>query len=251
MKRLLAVIFTFVVLSGVSASAQTADELIQKNIAVRGGLEKLRGLNSLRMTGKLHTDGRELPVVIQIKRPAMARGDVTLQGMRFVLAYDGQSVWEINAFDGKTEPERLPLDNEDAKQMIELADLDGPLADYKAKGNAVELIGKEELEATPVYKLKLTLKNGDVKYVYLDAANYLELKVSSKSQHAGGEHTEDEYYSDYKPVNGVLIAHAIDTRVDGQTENQILIEKIEANVTMDDGVFKMPVKAPEKKPSGP
>jgi len=251
MKRLLAVIFTFVVLSGVSASAQTADELIQKNIAARGGLEKLRGLNSLRMTGKLHSDGRELPVVIQIKRPAMGRGDVTMQGVRFVLAYDGQSVWEINAFDGKTEPERLPPDHDDAKQMIELADLDGPLADYKARGNAVELIGKEELEATPVYKLKLTLKNGDVKYVYLDAANYLELKVSSKSQREGSEHTEDEYYSDYKPVNGVLIAHAIETRVDGQTENQIIIEKIEANVTMDDGIFKMPVKAPEKKPSGP
>ena len=96
-----------------------------------------------------------------------------------------------------------------------------------------------------------SLKNGDVKYVCLDAANYLELKVSSKSQRAGSEHTEDEYYSAYKPVNGVLIAHAIETRVDGQTENQIIIEKIEANVTMDDGIFKMPVKAPEKKPSGP
>src|SRR5512138_1628296 len=168
MKRLLAVTFAFAALSGAAVSAQTVDELIQKNIAARGGLEKLHSLHSLRMTGKLHTSGLQLPLVIQIKRPAMARGEATLQGMNFVIAYDGQTVWEINAFDGKTEPEHLPLDHDDAKEVVEMADLDGPLVDYKAKGNTVELIGKEDLEATPVYKLRLTLKNGDVKYVYLD-----------------------------------------------------------------------------------
>src|SRR5262249_33969964 len=136
--------------------APTVDELIQKNIAARGGLEKLRALKSLKMTGKLRTDGVELPLVVYIKRPGMARGEATLQGMRFVLAYDGEAVWEINAFDGKTAPERLPPDNEDARGIIETADLDGPLIDYKAKGSTVEFAGKEEVESTPVYKLKVT-----------------------------------------------------------------------------------------------
>src|SRR5436190_18157002 len=100
MKRFLAVIFAFVALSGAAASAQPVDDLIQKNIAARGGLEHLRGINSLRLTGKLHTDRLQVPLVLQIKRPAMVRGAATLQGMEFVIAYDGQTAWKINAFEG-------------------------------------------------------------------------------------------------------------------------------------------------------
>ena len=88
-------LLAFVVLVGASVpaaqtppAAPTVDELVQKNIAARGGLEKLRAIKSLRMTGKLHSDGIDIPLVIQIKRPAMARGDATLQGQRFVIAFD-------------------------------------------------------------------------------------------------------------------------------------------------------------------
>ena len=128
-----------------------------------------------------------------------------------------------------------------------MADVDGPLVDYKTKGSTIELAGKEELEATPVYKLKVTLKTGDVKYIYLDAGNYLELKESEKRKEDGSTNEVDTSYSDYKAVAGVMIAHSSETRVNGAIDEQMSIEKIEVNVPIDDSIFKMPKKA-QKKP---
>lgn len=246
MKRIVALLFALTVLLCVGASAQTADELVQKNIQARGGLEKLQAIKSLRVTGKVHTADMEIPVIIQFKRPGMVRAEVSVQGLLVVKAYDGETAWQIDATEGSPDPEKSSAD--EAKTIIEMGDLDGPLVNYKAKGNTVEMAGKEELESTPVYKLKVTQKNGDVKFVYLDSQSYLELKISSKRKEQGKEYTEDEYYSDYKPVSGVLMAHAVETRIDGQPEDQITFDKVEVNLAIDDAVFKMPKKAQEKKP---
>ena len=124
--------------------------------------------------------------------------------------------------------------------------MDGSMVDYKEKGHTVELIGKEDLEGTPVYKIKLTLKNGDVRYIYLDAENYLELKITSKRQIPGGEAELENHLSNYKPVNGILMAHSIENKVKGQTVSQITFDKVEMDIPMDDSIFKMPVKAEEK-----
>jgi len=246
MKRIVALLFALIGLLCVGASAQTADELVQKNIQARGGLEKMQAIKSLRVTGKVHTADMEIPVVIQFKRPGLVRAEVSVQGLLVVKAYDGETAWQIDATEGSPDPEKAP-ENE-AKTIIEMGDLDGLLVNYKAKGHTVEMAGKEELESTPVYKLKVTQKNGDVKFIYLDSQSYLELKTSGKRKEQGREYVEDEYYSDYKPVGGVLMAHAVETRVDGQPEDQITFDKVEVNVAIDDAVFKMPKKAQEKKP---
>ena len=240
--------FCFIVVGALCtvASGQTADELIQKNIAARGGIDKIRAAKSMRMTGKLHTDNIEIPATVWIKRPGLVRVEAVFQGMKVVQSYDGQIAWEINEPEGRAEPEKMSGDDE--KDIIELSDIDGPLVDYKAKGSTVALVGKEDLEATPVYKLKVTEKNGDVKYIYLDSKSYLELKVSSKRKNDGREVTSDEYYGAYKSVGGMMMPHSIESRVDGETENQVVIDKIDLNVDIDDSIFKMP-KKPAAKPA--
>lgn len=230
------------------ASAQTVDDLIKKNIDARGGIEKLKAIKTMRVTGKIHAEGMNIPLVIQIKRPGLLRADATVQGVSMSRGYDGETAWETNAFGGSKEPEKLS--GYDARETIEMADIDGPLVDYKTKGSTIELLGKEELEATPVYKLKVTLKNGDVKYIYLDAGNYLELKETDKRKEEGSTTEVETSYSDYKPVAGAMIAHSSETRVSGKLEDQTTTEKIDVNVPMDDSIFKMPKKAQEKKPSG-
>jgi outer membrane lipoprotein-sorting protein len=246
MKRVVALLFTLTVLFGAGASAQSVDELIQKNIQAQGGLEKMKAIKSLRVTGKVHAEGMQIPLIIQFKRPGLVRAEATVQGLSMVKAYDGETAWQMDAFDGKPDPEKASED--ETKSILDMGDLDGPLVDYKLKGNTVELIGKEELEATPVYKLKVTLKTGDVKFIYLDSQSYLALKMSTRRKEQGKEYLEDEYYSDYKPVSGVMMAHAIETRVDGQPEDQITFDKVEVNIAMDDVIFKMPKKAREKRP---
>ena len=170
--------------------------------------------------------------------------DITFQGKSMVQAYDGSTGWKIDSFQGSSEPEKVAGD--ELKDAQEQGDLDGPLVDYKEKGHTVELIGKEDVEGTPAYKLKLTLKNGDVRNIYLDAENYLELKVNLKRKTQGGEIEIDQFLGNYKPVNGLLFAFSIETKVKGQTVTQITIDKIETDVAIDDSLFKLPAKAPDK-----
>ena len=137
--------------------AQTVDEVIAKNIQARGGMDKLKSVKSIKTTATLAMGpGMEAPGVMIQKRPDMARLEFTIQGLTAVQAYDGSKAWQVMPFMGKKDAELMSAD--DAKEMQETADLDGPLVDYKAKGNTVELLGKEKIEGTDAYKLKVSLK---------------------------------------------------------------------------------------------
>ncbi|MEW6364469.1 MAG: hypothetical protein AB1714_07505 [Acidobacteriota bacterium] len=242
------IVGVFALFFAFSATAQTVDELIAKNTEARGGLDKVKAIQSVKISGRsMMGGGMEAPFVLQIKRPGLARLDVTIQGKTLVQAYDGEAGWQIIPFMGSTDPEKMP--EEELKQWKEQSDLDGPLVDYKAKGHTVELMGKEDLEGSPAYKLKLTLKDGDMKYVYVDAENYLTLKETTKTKREGTEIEVDSYFGDFKPVEGVMFPHSIDNRVQGNSVGQMVVDKIEVGAAMDDGIFKMPPKAAPAEPA--
>jgi outer membrane lipoprotein-sorting protein len=243
-RRLLTLTLSLAFVFCVQASAQTVDDLIKKNIDAHGGIQKLKAVKSMKATGKITPQGLEIPITLQQRRPGMVRMDATFQGKSMVQAYDGTTAWKIDPFQGNPDPEKVAGD--DLKDLEEQSDLDGPLVDYKQKGHSIELIGKEDMEGTPVYKLKLTLKNGDVRNIYIDAENYLELKVTSKRKTPGGEVDVDQFLGNYKSVNGMTFAFSIDTRINGQSVNTITIDKIELDSPIDEAVFKMPAKPAEK-----
>jgi outer membrane lipoprotein-sorting protein len=233
------------------AAAQNVDEIIAKNIQAHGGLEKLKAVKAMRMTGKISLgQGLEAPAVIEQKRPNSFRLELTLQGLTLVQAYDGKAGWQIIPFGGKKDPE--PMGEDELKAAAEQADFDGPLVEYKEKGHQVELLGKEQVEGTDTYKLKVTLKNGDVRYLYLDTDSYLEIKSEGKRTVRGTEVEGETAIGDYKEVGGLLLPHSIEAGAKGVPQKQkITIEKVELNPTIDDSRFKMPeVKKaePEKKP---
>jgi len=243
-RRALTVTLSLTFLFCVQASAQTVDELIKKSIDAQGGAAKLKAVKSIKTTGKIIQQGIEIPITIQQKRPAMVRVDVTFQGKTQTGAYDGEVGWKTNPFQGSPDPEKIAGD--ELKELQEQSDMDGQLVDYKAKGHTVELIGKEDMEGTPVYKLKLTLKNGDVRNIYIDAENSLTLKVNLKRKTPGGEIEADQYMGNYKQVNGIMAPFSLETKIAGQTVNQIVFDKMEMDVPIDDSVFKMPAKPAEK-----
>lgn len=243
-RRALTLTLSLIFLFCAQAAAQTVDEVIKKNIDAQGGVEKLKAVKSAKVTGKIIQQGLEIPIIIQQKRPNMVRVDVTFQGKTQTGAYDGETGWKTNPFQGSPDPEKIAGD--ELKELQEQSDMDGPLVDYKAKGHTVELIGKEDLEGTPAYKLKLTLKNGDVRNIYIDADNWLTLKVNLKRKTPGGEMEADQYVGNYKKVNGIMAAFSIETKIAGQTVNQIVFDKMEMDVPIEDSVFKMPAKPAEK-----
>src|SRR2546423_445208 len=134
-RNLLAILFALCI----GASAQTADEIIAKNIAARGGMEKLKAIQSSRVTSTIDQGGVRLTVVQENKRSNMQRTNVIVQGMTGITAYDGSTGWRISPFQGRKDPELVGED--DLKSLSENADIDGPLVDYKAKGHTVEYLG--------------------------------------------------------------------------------------------------------------
>jgi hypothetical protein len=223
----------------VPVAAQTVDEVIAKSLEARGGLDKLKAVQSVRMTGKMTMGpGIEAPVTIEMKRPRNARLEFTFQGMTGVQAYDGQQAWGISPM-GSRQPEPMPA--EMAKELDDQADLDGPLVDYKAKGSQVELVGKDKVEGSDAFKLKVTKKDGDVEYYYLEAESFLPVKVEAKRTIRGSEIEGETTLGDYKEAGGFLWPYSIQSGAKGRPEKQSLtVEKIEINPAIDDARFKMP-----------
>jgi outer membrane lipoprotein-sorting protein len=234
-------------LIGSAAWAQTADEIIAKNVEAKGGLAKLKSVQTLRISGKMMVGpGMEAPMVIETARPNKMRVEFTFQGMTGIQAYDGKGGWSLMPFLGKKEPE--PMSADDLKQAEDQADIDGPLVDYKEKGHQVEYLGKGEVEGTPVHKLKVVKKNGDVSTVYLDAESFLEIKAEGKTKVRGQEIEGETTFGDYKEVGGLVFAHSIQSKMKGAPEGAgqtITFEKIEINPEIPASRFDMPAKPAE------
>jgi hypothetical protein len=237
-KVLLGVIVS--VLLGVSVSAQTADEIINNYIKTVGGMEKMQAVKSVRKVGKFNGGGGfEAVYIEENKRPNAVRQEFSLQGMTAVNAYDGKSGWKINPFSGKKDAETLG--EEEMKQIIEDSDFDGALVDYRKKGNKVEFIGKDEFEGSDVFKLKLTLANGDTRYYYMDTDYFVPIKIETKRTVRGAEQEFETIYGDYKEVAGVYFPFSVESGIKGNPNRQsITYEKIEVNTAMDDKRFAMP-----------
>jgi hypothetical protein len=225
------------------AHAQTVDDILAKHYEACGGLDKLKALNTMRVTGSITMGpGMDAPFTIERKRPGMRRMEFTIQGMTGVQAFDGQKTWSVMPFSGKKDAE-VGTD-EDNKNAQDDADFDGALVDYKAKGHTIELTGKEAVEGADAFKLKVTKKNGNIEYDYLDAETYLLVKTEGKIKIRGTEVEGETTYSDYKDVNGLMEPFSMESGAkDMPQKRKMTFAKVELNVPLDDARFAVPAGA--------
>ena len=237
---------TQVALLAVGPSSATADDIIAQYVKRIGGMEKIQAVTTLRRTGKFTSpSGREAIVVRENKRPGKVREEYSLQGMTEINAYDGATGWKVAPFQGKKEPEALS--EEEMKVIVEDSDFDDPLIRYQEKGNKVEPLGKDDVEGTDTYKLKVTLKNGDVRYYFMDAESYVPIKIETQRMIRGAEQEFETWLGDYKEVAGWYLPYAVESGVKGSdNRSKITYDKIEANVSIDDRRFEQPGTPPGK-----
>ena len=241
-------------------SMPTADEIIARYVQRIGGAARLRAVQSVRKSGTFYGGGGfEAAVTNENRRPNRVREEFTFGGMTGVTAYDGKAGWKIEPWGGKKDAE--PLGEDETKGIMEDAEFDDPLFNYKERGNKVELVGMDQVEGTEVYKLMVTLaSNGDVRTYYLDVESCVPIKYEVKRTVRGAERTFEVELGDYKEVQGVLFPFAFAVGAKGSSsadKQQYAWERISVNVNVDDRRFAKPtagekvVPAAEAAAAGP
>jgi len=229
-------------LSAQSAPPRTADEIIARYLKTVGGMDKIQAIKTLRRVGKYNGGGGFEAIVVQEnKRPNLVREEFSLQGMTGINAWDGRTGWKIDPFGGKKDPEALSED--EMRSIVEDADFDEPLVNYQEKGNKVELVGTDQIEGTDVYKLRVTLKSGDVRTYYMDTDYFVPIKMDEKRTIRGTEQEIETTLGDYKEVAGWFMPFSIESGFKGQGKGKVTYERIDANVPIEDSRFVKPVIA--------
>jgi outer membrane lipoprotein-sorting protein len=215
----------------------TVDEIVAKALAARGGVETLKGTNSVRMRGKLKAPRAPQEVTIELiaKRPNLVRRDMKMGEVTSLSGYDGTSVWVKQG----ASPTRI-LTGAEADQVKQQLEFDSVFLDYKANGHTVELIGTETLNGKPVHHLKVTRKDGLIQDYYLDAETGLEAKMGMSVEQGGLTLRIETEFSDYRNVAGRVVPFMMKNFTNGSSAGEVRFEEIEFNVPLESAMFTPP-----------
>lgn len=228
------------VVGAAGAQAQTVDEIVARHVAARGGREALSALRTLRMAGHAIAGPDRVALVRrEIARPGRIRTEFEFQGTTGVYVWDGSKGQRVSPLDGSLDVQ--PLADDAAALSAEQADIDGPLFDWKAKGHKVELVGTAALPGGAAQELKVTLKSGAVRHLWIDSATGLLVKSASTRTVRGHEMEFETVYGDYRPAGGVAFARSIEMGVKGRPQRlRIVVESVEVNPALDASRFRLP-----------
>jgi len=236
MKKLITPFLLSLIFLSVSV-AQTADAVLVEYFQTIGQ-EKLLKTNTYVTKGKILQAQFEIPFTAYNKKPMSYRLEAEFQGMKIITAFDGLSGWSINPMMGSTEPQ--PMTDEQIEKTKLQADYEGIYYNYAEKGYKVEFVDKDFLDDIEVYILKLTTPTGDIITSYFDTENNVLLKSSSNMTMQDVETEFEMYFSNYKFVDEILVPFAIETKVNGETMMNMVIDEVTYNVEIPDSMFEMP-----------
>ncbi len=242
MKNLTTLLFVFTILFSISGNAQTADEIINTYIENIGGKEKLESIKGTRMSGNMKMQGIEIPIELLFTNEGKQLVTIEIQGNKTdLMGFDGEISWKRNMMNMKIEKNDNEATENLKKQAMEFPD---PFLNYQKKGFSIELIGKETIDGTETFKIKLTkkplLENGELKpntvYYYFDTENFVPIATETiaKEGPTKGQMVKTTI-SDYQEVDGIYFPFSSQNSL--QT---IEFKKIELNPEVDPTVFALP-----------
>ena len=239
MKKMSALLSVIFLLSIMPVQSQSLDEILKEHFAA-SGQEKLIKTNTQKLTGKMLQGGIEIPFIQMAKRPGKVRVEGTFQALTFIQNYNSTQGWSLNPFAGVAEPQ--PMSEDELKSMRYQSDMDGMLWNWKDKGYTVTSEGKEDIEGTSCFKIKIVTKEGDSFIYFIDVDSYLMIKTTTKVKVMGNETESDTFYSNYSQVEGMAVPGKIETKMNGQVMMTLVVEKVEIDVDLADALFEKPVK---------
>jgi hypothetical protein len=269
-----------------TAPKLTAAQIVEKNVAARGGLQAWRSVQTMTWKGKMDAGSGDsaarsrafamssmgkmqpasrmempgkadaekqvqLPFTTEMKRGRKSRVELEFAGKTAVQVYDGANGWLVRPYLNRNDVE--PFTAEQLRSESQSADIDGYLVDYGAKGNKVELAGVEQVEGKDTYKLKVTQKSGDVKYIWIDTQSFLDVRVSGPQRRMDGKMRNVYVYQrDFRSVSGVMIPYTLETAVEGYRDaHKTVLESVVINPKLDDAQFTKPAVSASTVPPTP
>jgi hypothetical protein len=234
----------------------SAAQVVEKNVAARGGLTAWKAVQSMSWKGtmgaggtryvtvspggQMQTKEREemrLPFTLELKRPLKSRLELEFNGQKAVQVYDGTHGWKLRPFLGRTNWDTYSAD--ELKQAAAEPGIDGWLIDAAARGARVESAGTDTVEGSAAYKLKVTPRSGPVRYVWVDGKSFLDVKVDGEPRKLDGKpHAVEIYQREFKPEHGLMIPHVLETAVKGVKKTEkIVIDSVSVNPKLDEARF--------------
>ena len=237
MKRFVASITVMFLISGSLMQAQTLDEILKEHFSAIGQENQVK-ITSMKVTGKMLQGGIEIPFIQMAKRPDKVRLEGTFQELTFIQTYNGKESWSLNPFTGVTDPQ--PGSEDELKSMRYQADMDGMLWNWEDKGYDVTFDGKEDMEGSSCFKIKLLTKEGDSFTYFIDSDSYILLRTTTKIKVMGNDSESNQYFSNYMQVDGIAIPGKIETKMNGQVMMTMVIDKVEFDTEINDNLFDKP-----------
>ena len=226
----------------VNAQDLTMDEVLKNHYEVMN-YAKLKDISSVFMTGQSVNQGMETPFTVITVRPDKYRLEVEIQGQKMIQVYNSGKGWYVAPWTGSLDAQDLPP--EQVKPMKRQAEIEDPIYNYKEKGHSVEFLGKDDLDGTDVYKIRLTYDDGDASTYFIDAENFVVLKQESITNMRGQEIKNDILFSDFKPINDMIMPFSFQMMMNGQVGQTINIETVEYDTEVDMNIFEKPAPAPK------
>lgn len=234
-KSVFTIVATLILATFTGVQAQSLDDVL-KNHFNAIGQEKLLKQETYMVKATVSQMGMEIPMEMKMKRPNKFKMEMDMQGQKMVQAYDGEKGWMIAPW---MSPEPQDLSGPQLDQAMDQANIDGELYNYKEKGSSATLIGKVNVDGSPVFNIKLTDKDGNAKNYFIDAESYLVKKVKAKVSAQGQEVEVEQNMSDYKNFDGIMMPTKIESKSPMGTAT-ILFSQIKFGENYDDSIFTKP-----------
>jgi hypothetical protein len=218
----------------------TVQEIVERNVRARGGLDAWRTIRSMSMGGEMDAGhGMKLPYTLDLQRQHRSRLELHFQGKTAVQVFDGKQGWKVRPYLGVRKIEDYTAN--ELRSAAAEAELDGMLIDYQAKGYSLELSGRDQVQGRDAYKIKVTMPGNIVRYLWLDLQTFLEMKIDGTRRMDGRDRAMETFIRDYRLESGLLMPHTFETAVQGVKEHQTLVvQSIVLNPQFDTKRFAKP-----------
>lgn len=225
-----------------SLYAETAGEIADRIIFARGGRARMQAIKTEKMSGRVFQDGDEVgSFVMELKRPKKVRLEITVGETSVTETYDGETGWKIGS-PGQLTPQKTT--ESETKELLGEGDIDGPFLDYDKKGTQIEIVDKEMLGQSLVWKLKVTLKDGRAECYYIESTGYMVL-VREDLPGKDGQGGSRQFYRDFRRVENIPFPFTIVSEPgDSAVPVRLAFDKIELNIPEDDSRFVLKPASP-------